>query len=235
MTLTTTPIDARFDRQRRVLPGIAIVLGLHALLAIALVTGNRVLRPETPQAVTLLATVAPEIVEPPPPPQTMQLPTLVPERAAPPLRDIEVAPRTDVVATIADDAPPVEAASGKPEGSGTAGTGDAGTQAGGGKAPVEVRALINPDNCVRPRLPESAEREGVSGVVILALLIGVDGKIEDVRIARSSGEPVIDETARKAARLCHFVAATIDNVAVPSWEAFRFSWDSPPKDRRLFR
>lgn len=219
------------------LPRIAIVIGLHALLVIALVTDDRILRPGTPQTVTLLVTVPPEIVKPPPPPppppRTMQLPAPAPEGAAPPLRDIEVAPRTDVVATIVDNAPPVEAAGGKPEGSGTAGAGDTGTEAGGGKAPVKVRAVINPANCVRPRLPESAEREGVAGVVILALLIGVDGKIEDVRIVKSSGEPIIDETARKAARRCHFVAATIDNVAVPSWEAFWFSWASPPKDRRF--
>ena len=234
MMLTTIPLDTGFDSQRRALPRIAIVIVVHALLVIALVTGDRILRPMTPQTVTVLVTVPPEIVEPPPP-QTRQLRTPAPEAAAQPRRDIEVVPRTDVVATFSDNALPVETAGGRPEGGGTVGAGDSATEAGAGRAPVRVPAVMNPANCVRPRLPEFAERDGVSGTVILALLVGIDGKIEDVRIAKSSGESIIDETAMNAARKCHFVAATIDNVAMPSWEAFRYTWASPREGRRLFR
>jgi protein TonB len=56
------------------------------------------------------------------------------------------------------------------------------------------------------------------------VLINVDGKVTDARVAHSSGQPILDETALKSARACHFVAATVDKVPVPSWEAFRFSW-----------
>jgi protein TonB len=56
------------------------------------------------------------------------------------------------------------------------------------------------------------------------VLINVDGKVTDARVARSSGEPILDRTALESARKCHFVAATVDKVPVPSWEPFRFSW-----------
>jgi protein TonB len=142
----------------------------------------------------------------------------------PPLRDIEVAPRTEVADTIVDNAMPVEAVGGKPEGTGTAGPGDVAAGTGSGRASVRVRAVLDPANCERPRLPWRAEQRKLTGEVILAMLIDVDGKVTDARIARSSGQPILDQTALAGARRCHFVAATVDNVPVPSWELFRFWW-----------
>jgi TonB family protein len=128
-----------------------------------------------------------------------------------------------VVPTIVDNAIPAEAAGGKPEGSGAIGAGEVGEGVGSG-APVKVRAVINPDNCERPRLPWAAEQRQLAGDVILAVLINVDGKVTDARVARSSGHPMLDQAALKGARTCRFVAATVDKAPVPSWEAFRFSW-----------
>lgn len=219
-----------FGRLRRALPRLAIVLALHALALFAFVSHDRIERPRTPQTVILLTLVAPKIEPPPPPPPPRRKNKPRPtgrEAAAPPPRDIEVVPRTEVAATIVDNAVPVEPAGGKPDSDGTAGAGDTGEGAGGGagsRVPVRVRAVLNPDNCARPRLPWSAEERGLAGDVILAVLINVDGWVTDARVARSSGEPVLDRTALASARKCHFVAATVDKVPVPSWEPFRFSW-----------
>ena len=60
--------------------------------------------------------------------------------------------------------------------------------------------------------------------MILSVLIDVDGKVKDARVARSSGHAALDQTALKSALDCHFVAATVDGKPVPSWEKFRFSW-----------
>jgi protein TonB len=221
------PIYTAFDRPRRTLPGIAIVIALHALALFAFVSGDRVARMTTPQSVLLLATVLPKTVEPPPPPpprsrwhESEPRPP-APEIAVPPLRDIEVAPRTEVADTIVDNAMPVEAVGGKPEG---AGPGDVAEGTGSGRASVRVRAVLDPANCERPRLPWRAEQRKLTGEVILAMLIDVDGKVTDARIARSSGQSILDQTALAGARRCHFVAATVDNVPVPSWELFRFWW-----------
>ncbi|MFS2015238.1 energy transducer TonB [Massilia sp. CT11-108] len=213
------PTSTAFDRARRALPRIAFVAALHALVLFVFVTADRIVLPRTPYTVMLLSNVAPQVVEPPPspplPPRRKNKPRPpARETAAPPPRDIEVVPRTEVAATIVAIPTPVELAGGKPDGPG----------GGGGHIPVKVRAVVNPDNCERPRLPRFAEERRVAGDVILAVLINVDGWVTDARIARSSGEPILDRTALATARKCHFVAATIDKVPVPSWEPFRFSW-----------
>lgn len=219
-----------FDGPWRALPRIAVVLALHVLVLFAFVSRDRIERPRTPQTVMLLTLVAPKIVEPPPPspprPRNRPRPPGR-EAAAPTPRDIEVVPRTEVAATVVDIPVPVDPAGGRPDGDGTAGAGDRGEGAGAGdsgRVPVRVRAVVNPDNCARPRLPWSAEERRLAGDVILAVLINVDGWVTDARVARSSGEPILDRTALATARKCHFVAATIDKIPVPSWEPFRFSW-----------
>ena len=83
---------------------------------------------------------------PPPPPRSLPhdstpLPP-VPKLAAPPLRDIDVVPHTEVAATIVDDTMPVEAARGKLDGTGTAGPGDVGEGTGSGRAAVRARASV---------------------------------------------------------------------------------------------
>lgn len=227
------PTCTAFDRPRRALPRLAIVLALHVLALFAFMSRDRIERPRTPQTVMLLTLVAPKIAEPPaPPPPSPPRPRNRPrpagrEAAAPTPRDIDVVPRTEVAATIVDNAVPVEPAGGRPDGDGTAGAGDKGEGAGGGDGghvPVKVRAVLDPDNCARPRLPWSAEQRRLAGDVILAVLINVDGWVTDARVARSSGEPILDRTALATARKCRFVAATMDKVPVPSWEPFRFSW-----------
>jgi protein TonB len=230
MKRDTVPTYTAFDHPRRTLPRIAIVIALHALALFAFVSGDRIMRLKMPQSVMLLATVPPQTVEPPPPPSPRSLPheseplPPLPEVAVPPLRDIDAAPRTEVAATVVDNAMPVEAAGGTLDGTGAAGPGDVAEGAGSGRASVKVRAVLDPANCERPRLPWRAEQRRLTGEVILAMLIDVDGKVTDARIARSSGEPILDQTALAGARKCHFVAATVDKVPVPSWELFRFWW-----------
>jgi protein TonB len=217
-----------FDRPGRALPKIAVVIGLHALVLFVFISGDRIVRSRTPQTVMLLLNLAPKAVDPPPPPPPQprrhksKAPPQVREAAAPP-HEIDIVPRTEVVPTIVDNALPVETTGGKPDGTGTAGTGDVGEGVGGG-APVKVRAILDPANCERPRLPWSAEQRKLSGHVILAVLINVDGRVTDARLARSSGHSILDETALQSALKCHFVAATVDKVPVRSWELFRFSW-----------
>lgn len=225
------PTYTAFDRPRRTLPRIAVVIAFHALALFAFVSGDRIMRLKTPQMVLLLASVPPKTVEPlPPPPPPRSLPhdstplPPPPEVAAPLLRDIEVVPHTQEAATIVDNAMPVEAAGGKLDGTDTAGAGDVSEGTGSGNAFVRVRAVLDPANCERPRLPWRAEQRKLTGEVILAMLVDVDGKVTDARIARSSGQPILDQTALAGARKCHFVAATVDNVPVRSWELFRFWW-----------
>jgi len=220
---------AVFERPTRALPKLAIVIALHALVLFVFMSGNRIVRERMPQTIMLFL-VPPKVVEPPPPPPPPQprrhkseAPQRAREAAAPPRPAIDFTPLTEIVPTIVDNAIPVAVAVSNPDATGTVGTGDVGEGVGGG-APVKVGAVLNPDNCERPRLPWSAQQRQLTGHVILTVLIDVDGKVKDARVVRSSGHPALDQAALKGALDCHFVAATVDGAPVPSWEKFRFSW-----------
>lgn len=49
--------------------------------------------------------------------------------------------------------------------------------------------------------PEEARRRGLSGSLILDAAIGRDGRLHDLRVLRSSGEPVLDEAAKRIVSL----------------------------------
>ncbi len=227
------PRHPSFPIARRA-PAIALIVAGHALLLFAMIFGERIVRFEPLQAVMLLQHIPAKIVHPPPPPPPPPPPRMwrkqgpaAREAAAPPLRDIEVPPRTDIVASITDSGHAVTPAGGRPDGSGTEGAGNVGNGAGGaggGRLPVEVRAVLDPANCIRPELPDNADARRHTGHVIVAVMIDVDGRVTAARLARSSGRTVLDQVALRAALQCRFVAATIDQVPVRSWEPFRFSW-----------
>ena len=221
--ITRAPFESASLFPRRALLRITIVLAIHALVLLALIADRHVQRPAPPQTVMLMTVEPPKIVKPPPPPEPKKPRTSAHEAAAPPMRDVQVPPRTDVAPVIVEDAPPVAPAGGKPDGVGTAGAGKVGAGVGGPAAePVTVGALIDPANC--PPIPLFPGKPHLVGTVILAVLIDVDGRVTDARIARSSGRPILDQTALEGARQCRFVAATVDKVPVASWEAFRYSW-----------
>ncbi|MFN3449378.1 MAG: energy transducer TonB [Roseococcus sp.] len=61
-----------------------------------------------------------------------------------------------------------------------------------------------------PAYPEMARARGEQGVVVLELAIGTDGRVITARVARSSGFPMLDEAARRAAQEWRFRPARIE-------------------------
>jgi len=49
--------------------------------------------------------------------------------------------------------------------------------------------------------PDAARREGISGSLMMDVALNADGTIHDINILRPSGEPVIDEAARRIVNL----------------------------------
>ncbi|UUZ56665.1 energy transducer TonB [Massilia sp. H-1] len=93
----------------------------------------------------------------------------------------------DVVTTRKDEKGPAE-----PPQQGDK-TGDrSGGETGGGngevkQAQVFTAALANARDCVLPEYPKNALRNGDTGTVSLALLIGTNGQVTESRIQKSSG------------------------------------------------
>jgi TonB family protein len=74
------------------------------------------------------------------------------------------------------------------------------------KPPIKVRD-------VKPMYPEIARTSRVQGVVICEALIGVDGKVADVRVLRSI--PLLDQAAIDAVRQWEFVPTLLNGNPVP--------------------
>ncbi|MBI2361660.1 MAG: energy transducer TonB [Deltaproteobacteria bacterium] len=68
-----------------------------------------------------------------------------------------------------------------------------------------------------PRYPEGARRQGLQGAVLLAVLVGQEGKAERIEVKRSSGYAILDEAARSAIRGWRFHPARDGESALRSW------------------
>lgn len=87
------------------------------------------------------------------------------------------------------------------------------------RAPVEVMPEIDPRRgLTEPVYPASMIRQGIEGTVVLAIQVLENGRVGEVRIERSSGEPKLDESAAREARRWRFIAGTRDGVPVVLWK-----------------
>jgi len=151
--------------------------------------------------------VAPEPMAATPPAVVAPLPTPTPQRRA-----AHPTPRGRDVSRAPTEVAPVP---GSGEGTGTEGGGNGiGGGAGGDGSAGEGAAYgTNP----LPPYPIVARRLGMEGVVLLDVLVAPDGHAADVRVARSSGHPALDESALTTVReRWRFVPARRDGVPVES-------------------
>jgi protein TonB len=87
------------------------------------------------------------------------------------------------------------------------------------KPSVITRA--KPVKQVKPQYPESARSLGVTGRVVVRVLVGADGKVTKATVLSSFGNPACEEAALAAAQQWEFTPATKDgepfeqNVSIP--------------------
>ena len=106
-------------------------------------------------------------------------------------------------------APPLRLDGGDGRGRGDAYAGD-----GSGSWSAHVEYGRNPV----PIYPIEARRRAQQGNVLLRVEVGVDGLVERVEIAQSSGFDLLDESAIETVRTrWRFVPARRDGIAVSSW------------------
>jgi protein TonB len=201
---TTTPNDRLSLRRILAYSGaLAVHLGLFAFL-MAPVSHEAAAATELPKVQITFYTPEP----PPPPPPPIPAPPPVPVRHAPPPRPntppppqpidkndmVELVKELDTGPANNDPVIPVEPPSTGP-----------------------ITAKSGELSIVRGRLAYNAKIRNLAGRVELRILVGTDGRPVEILIEKSSGEPRLDQEAKRQARDWVFTAAVRNGEKVMAW------------------
>ena len=202
----------------------AFVAGLHALIAVGVVNmmNNKVISmPSLPKDLTVFMT--PEPAEPPPPPP--EPPTVSPRVAPPdvvvPKVDVEVPPpaienpvqATTEVAPVQEAAQPAQSKAPPQPATPSSNPGT-----------MRSAVLADASGCAKPNYPAAAARNGDTGTVTLALLVGLDGRVTSSRVQKSSGSRELDRAAVNALSLCQFKPGMNNGVPEAGWAQIAYVW-----------
>ncbi len=88
----------------------------------------------------------------------------------------------------------------------------------------KVHAVVNFKSCAKPHYPAESLKKENQGTVTLSFLVGVDGKVKDSAIAKSSGFEALDVEARTAIAKCSFKPATVAGKPVEDWMKMQYVW-----------
>ena len=203
--------------QKKNLTGLTVVAALHLALLAAFLHGSRLTVFHAKENVIDLTPTAPT-----PPPQTLP-PELPVTRLDPPVIfvppvETPVLPATPPPLTTrpATEQPPTRSLPG--------GVAEPGEKTVVKATPQLVAAVVDSRACAKPDYPKSALRNGDTGVVTLALLIGTDGKVADSKVEKSSGFRELDRAAQTGLGLCKFKPGTVDGVPQQSWTRMQYVW-----------
>ena len=77
----------------------------------------------------------------------------------------------------------------------------------------------------KPEYPDNARNKGWEGTVRLQILVGTEGRVEEVRVIGSSGYAELDQAAQRAVRTWRFSPALQKGVPVAAWAALPVVFD----------
>jgi len=197
--------------------GITVVVVMHAAALLFMLSNSKVsILRSTPGVIEVFT----DQVKPPEIPPPVPLPTaapVLPTIAVPPMPDFPVAPAQTQLSTRQLSEGPVPTVV---TATGVGGPATTPTP----RTPVQVAAVVDASACTRPDYPKNALRNGDSGTVMLAFLIGTDGRVVESRIEKSSGFRELDRAAQTGLSLCRFQPGTIDGVPQQSWTRMQYVW-----------
>jgi protein TonB len=201
--------------------GITIVVLLHMLVAYGIVTGlgkrmvTKMAEAVETKIIEEAAPPPPKEVPPPPPPPEMKAPPppFIPpvevnvQQTPPPQNVIQnastVKPATTELQRPAPAAPPAPAAN---------------------PNPVRVAAVADFNTCAKPEWPKTSLRNEETGTVTLSFLIGVDGRVADSKIVKSSGFRDLDKAAVTGISKCRFKPGLNDGKPEQAWMQMQYVW-----------
>ena len=207
---------------RKHLIGLTAVVVLHGLLFWAINSGLarkfvKVLK--GPVEAVLLEETKPDIPPPPPPPPPKNLPPPPPSYVPP--EDIQVAspPPMNAIAAVSNTPQPVAPPSPLPVQMNAPPAPPAPPA-----SPAVTAAVISASGCEKPEYPSASKRLEEEGTVQLKFLVGVDGKVLESAVEKSSGFRRLDEAARAGLSKCQFKPGTIDGRPQQSWASMKYTW-----------
>lgn len=193
--------------------GLSLVILLHIVIIYALVTGlaHKVVevinQPVETRIIEEIKTPPPpELPKSPPPPKLLAPP---PPFVPPPEVSVQPPPQQNTITAVTNVKPdnpvmpPVREAP---------------------RVPVRVPAVVDAKACEKPEYPAKSLRNEEQGTVILAFLIGLDGRVVDSRIEKSSGSRDLDRAAMAGLSLCKFKPGTVDGKPEQSWTKMQYVW-----------
>ena len=200
--------------QTKRLPSLMVVLVLHGILLWLIQSGL------ARQAITLTQESVEALLltdAPPPPPPVAAPKTPSPKTPLPPVIQPPITAATPVI--TAPTAPAINVTP-------TQSTPPTAPTASSAPSPsIRTGAAIQPGaSCAKPDYPSASRRLEEEGTVSLKFLIGVDGRVLQAEIEKTSGFPRLDEAARNALSKCQFRPGTIDGKAEQSWASIKYTW-----------
>ncbi|PWF46858.1 energy transducer TonB [Massilia glaciei] len=207
---------------------IGMVAALHIVVGYAIINGmGKGWKPTDlidPPTVTMVPEKTVQIVPPEPvkfsEPKPVVPPIYIPDNIEP-IKTIEP-PKLTVAIFDGKVAPDTTGKKGA-----TADITPPGDDTGAGEAkPGGMRTAVFADarGCGMPDYPPRAARNGDTGTVALALLVGANGKVESSRIQSSSGSRELDRAAQTALSMCNFKPATTNGVPEQAWAQIAYVW-----------
>lgn len=195
---------------------LAIVGLMHvALGAVVLDSINK--RPASMQKLDAVIDLVPVFVAPKPPPKEtvtpkpkVKPPISIPKPEVEPLPTVE----DPIVAEVVDEPAPVDEGPSEPVAPAAE---DSGSSGG-------MRNAVLAQGCATPEYPARAARNGDTGTVRLALLVGADGRVNNARVASSSGSRDLDRAALNALSQCRFQPAVANGQPQEGWAQIEYVW-----------
>jgi protein TonB len=202
---------------------LAVVAGLHVILGAALIHSINTRHVTMPKiAEDMLVMIQPDIPKPKPPePEPPKpMPKTKPPEIVVPKQEVETQPPEDPPqvqsTTQADEAPAQPAQPTQAEAPPAQPSDNSGA--------MRTAVLADPNGCAKPDYPANAARNGETGTVTLALLVGTDGKVTSSRIQKSSGHRELDKAAVNALSMCRFKPATNNGTPEAGWAQIAYVW-----------
>jgi protein TonB len=213
--------------------GITVVVLLHVLVAYGIVTGlgTRMVAQVTEVVETRIVEevkVAPKIELPPPtPPPAMKAP---PPPFIPPI-EVNVQQPPPVANVIVNTSPVKPETTELPKALPVAAAPPAPPAPAAPPAPpappvktVRTAAVANFSTCAKPEWPRSSLRNEETGTVTLAFVIGVDGRVVESKVTKSSGYRELDRAAVNGISKCVFKPGTIDGKPEQASMQMQYVW-----------